>query len=327
MRVKNFIIGGVSVFVVVCLEFTGTTCAAVSAGEGSGKTATVVPFTSIQDGQIVVPLYVDEVGPLRFLLDTGSSRSAISETLAATLGLQLVAQTELVSSTGSGSTMRAVARVTNLRLGRARAQALLAPTLSKEAVRRLGPGVVGVLGQDFLSRFNYTIDYRHERIIWHDEEAEGGDVRRAADAANADGVTAAAGRVRLVLRASEGRFLIELPQGDGDGAPASFVPDSAADGVVLFGRATTNQLLADTSAERGQLVSLEGNRAGRLVVLKHLRIGAAALFNQPAIVIVEGDRDADAPEGAPEGDGLLPLSLFASVTFNNRDGYVLIEPR
>jgi predicted aspartyl protease len=309
--------------VIVCIalvlsgiESGGTTYAAGSAKtDARARTATVVPFRSIQDGQIIVPLYVDEAGPLQFLLDTGSSRSAISETLATRLSMPLVSQTKLVTSTGS--TMRPVARLINIRVGRARAQAILAPTLSDDAVRRLGADVVGVLGQDFLSRFNYTIDYRHDRLIWHDEEASGDEARQAEDASST------ARQVRLTLRPSEGRFLVDLPQGEGDGAPASFVPDSAADGFVLFGRATTNQLLAETSADRGRLVTLDGNRVGRLVVLKRVQVGVAALFNQPAIVIVEADRTPD----APEGDGLLPLSVFASVTFNNRDGYVLIEPR
>jgi len=333
-------------FVLGVLIIVSGASGAVAASGSTRAAAAVVPFTSMPEGQIIVPLYIDGAGPLRFLVDTGSSRSAIGEAEAARLALPLVAQTELVTATGSE--MRPVARLTNLTVGRARAQALLAPTLSDASVRRLGPGVVGVLGQDFLSRFNYTIDYRHNRLVWHDEEPVGDEAdrnvdqrdqgqdhseRQNQDQGQVQGQGQGQGQrqesrlVRLALRESEGRFLIDLPQNAGERAPARFVPDSAADGLVLFNRPGTNQLLSDTAAERGQLVTLGGARAGRLVVLKRLLIGAAAVWNQPAIVLIDdADGNPGAPE-APEGDGLLPLSLFASVTFNNRDGYLLVEPR
>jgi predicted aspartyl protease len=280
-----------------------------SPATAAAATAPVVPFTTVLAGQIVVPLYVDDVGPLRFLLDTGSSGSAISEALAAKLGVPLVAKTELLTVTGTS--IRPVVRLTNVRLGRAQAQTLLAPTLSAEALRQVGPGVVGILGQDFLSRFTYTLDYRNSRLVWHEDGELPVD-----DAENPK-------RVRLALRPSEGRFLVDLPQGEAGSPPASFVPDSGADGLILFGRATTSRLLAETAAQHGNLIALAGDRAARQVVLKRLRIGAATLWNQPALVMI----DADRLPGMPDGDGLLPLSVFATVTFNNRDGYLLVEPR
>jgi predicted aspartyl protease len=275
-----------------------------STGASSPVTASVVPFEWRQESRIVVPLYLDGTGPWRFLVDTGSSRSAISEALAAKIGMPLVAQTAL--ATDGRTSMRPVARLTNLAVGCARAQALLAPTLSPADVRQLGAGIVGVLGQDFLSRFSYTLDYRANLLVW-DLAEDGRDEAPVRDAR----------RVRLPLREEEdGRFVVDL-------SGTRFVPASAVDGIVLFAGAGTNRFLANAAAQPGDLVPLDNRRAARLVMLKRLQIGAAALWDVPAVVMF----GPDGTEGVPDGDGLLPLSLFARVTFNPRQGYVEIEPR
>jgi len=304
-------IGSVTITIAAALVSTYATLAA-------SPEARVVPFSSPEAGQIIVQVYVDGLGPRRFLLDTGSSRTAISERLAREAALPTVAQTTFVTPTGTS--LRPMVRLTNLHVGSARVAAVLAPTLSEADVRRLGTDVVGLLGQDFLAQFHYTIDYLGSRLIWHDDD--GFDVNGVSEAT----VRPQRGRVRLWLRPSAGRFLVDLPQVHHEArAAARFVPDSGSDGLVLFSRDRTNQFLADTVAERGQLVSfagLFGQRVARLVVLRHVQVGEATLRNLPAAVIVDADRGPDAPE-----DGLLPLSLFASVTFNPRAGYLDVEPR
>src|SRR6185369_636496 len=129
------------------------TCAPrLGSPSASPAAASVVPFEARQDARIVVPLYLDGTGPWRFLVDTSAGRSAISQAVAVQVGMPMVSP--------------GVARLTNLTVGCARAQALLAPTLSSSEVRRLGENVAGVLGQDFLSRFSYTLDYRANRLVW-----------------------------------------------------------------------------------------------------------------------------------------------------------------
>ena len=81
----------------------------------------------------------------------------------------------------------------------------------------LGDGISGVLGQDFLSQFNYTLDYRTFdgcRGTTTDQIEKG---------------------VRLALEPSRGRFLVQLAPGhDAAECPVRLVPDSGANGVVLF---------------------------------------------------------------------------------------------
>ena len=47
---------------------------------------------------------------------------------------------------------------------------MLATSLPSSAADVLGDGILGVLGQDFLSQFNYTLDYRSSRLWWDDED-------------------------------------------------------------------------------------------------------------------------------------------------------------
>jgi len=74
-----------------------------------------------------------------------------------------------------------------------RADGLTATTVPPAAAAALGADVDGVLGQDFLSRFAFTIDYRRSRIVWHE----------------ADYVPVGS---RLTLVPAQDRWLVELPQ-------------------------------------------------------------------------------------------------------------------
>ena len=55
------------------------------------------------------------------------------------------------------------------------------------------------------------------------------------------------------------------------------------------------------------------------MMLRTLRLGTLTLKDYPVAVV---PRD---PDDAVEGDGLLPLHLFASVTFNARESYLIVR--
>ena len=167
-------------------------------------------------GGIVVHVRVNDVGPFKFILDTGSSRSVIADDLARQLGAPVVAKSEVVTS--AGSSVRLVVQLASVALdASARVDALLAPVLPAANLAQLGPGVRGLLGQDFLSAFNYTLDYRRSRLTW--DEPLACDVPAA-----------------VPMAAADGRFVMAL-EGDG-GTRVRLVPDSGAEVAVLFRRKT-----------------------------------------------------------------------------------------
>jgi predicted aspartyl protease len=160
----------------------------------------------------------------------------------------------------------------------------------------------GLLGQDFLSQFDYTLDYRASRLSWHDQgQVENG--------------------VRLVLEPSNGRFLVQLPQDERCGCTVRLVPDSGANGVVLFAGRQTDRLRVDASVTPMRVSTLTGDGTARTVIVRALLVGRATLTDVPAARVV-------LPEGTTEdGDGLLPLSLFARVSFHHHEGYMIVQLR
>jgi predicted aspartyl protease len=268
---------------------------------GADRTrAADVRFTSSQHGEIVIPVFIGGAGPYRFLLDTGSSHTVISQSLATTLKAVPVAKAPVATSVGS--ILALVVRLEDVAVGSAKVQSLLATSLPPSAAGVLGDGISGVLGQDFLSQFNYTLDYRTSRLSWDeaDQIAKG---------------------VRLALEPSRGRFLVHLPQDERCRCPVRLIPDSGANGVVLFAGTEADRLPVSSSVTSIDVSTLVGDRSARGVIVKALLVGAATLWDLPAARVV-------LPEGTTEdGDGLLPMSLFARVSFRYRGGYMVVQPR
>jgi hypothetical protein len=263
--------------------------------------APATPFTSTRPGEVVVPVTVGTRGPFRFLLDTGSTHTAVTAELADVVDARAVARTAMRTPAGTADCV--VAALPRVAIGEALADDLTATVLPPAGAAALGAGIVGVLGQDFLARFTYTIDYRRSVIVWH------------AAGYVADGV-------RLTLVPGQDRWLVELPQAPG-AAPCGhavhrFVPDSGADTLVLFDEAPARRLVADWGAAAA-LGSLTGARGVRLAFVDGLRVGSAILGRQIAAFV-----PAPAPDAA---DGLLPLHLFARVFFSARDRALVVEPR
>jgi hypothetical protein len=251
------------------------------------------PLTIDERGGVIVEARVNGAGPFKFLVDTGASRSIVAADLATALDAPVVARSEVVGS--AGSDMRFVVRLGSVAVDSARVDALLAVVVPAARFSRLGRGVRGLLGQDFLSAFNYTLDYRRGRLTW--DEPLTCDTR---------------GAVRMT--AAEGRFVMALE--DDRGAPLRMVPDSGAEVPVLF---------RPSSALRGSPASVEGRavpagagagavvagmsgpgRVAQVTAIETLRVGSVTLRDLRAYAIQREDAHAD---------GLLPLHAFASVSF------------
>ena len=117
-----------------------------------------------QGRPIVDGVFVNGQGPFRFLLDTGAQSNQLEVGLAGRLGLRPSFQVELVTPSGVGRAPGG--RVARVELGIAVAgdQEFLFTGL--EGVRALAPDIQGVLGQEFLGRFDYLLDFEHGRLVF-----------------------------------------------------------------------------------------------------------------------------------------------------------------
>jgi hypothetical protein len=160
-------------------------------------------------------------------------------------------------------------------------------------------GIQGIIGQDFLSAFNYTVDYRKKRLSWSAGEVREGDAQ-------------------LPLIAQGQRYAVEIPSPGA--APVRLVPDSGANLLVVFARRGRTRISLEPPAQEIAVHSLSGRQTAQTLWLRELKLGCVTLRNQPVAVIAQDAGDL------LEADGLVPLHLFDSVSFNAREGYIVLRP-
>ena len=97
------------------------------------------------------------------------------------------------------------------------------------------------------------------------------------------------------------------------------MPDSGAEALVLFDQAES---VADSAAVRTTVgvAGLTGTRVAQTAVVRRLRVGPTLLSDVPAVIVRRQG-------GSPSVDGLLPLHLFAGVTFNGPERQLFIQQR
>jgi hypothetical protein len=158
----------------------------------------------------------------------------------------------------------------------------------------------GLIGQDVLFNHIYTLDYARGVLLCHPDP---GEPRHG---------------VRLALTVVDGQAMVSLPQARGG---LRLVPDSGADRLVLFSRRGQRLTPLVTPLDTVRSRSVTGQRLTRRVLVQGLVVGGTSLGDHEGMLL-------DATEsGGLMGDGLLPLHLFAAVTFNGPGAYLVIEPR
>jgi predicted aspartyl protease len=220
-----------------------------------------VRFKLVEKGFIVVPLTVNGQGPFQFLLDTGTNTSIIEPGLAQQLKLRPRDRIELMTVAGPQVLPRI--HLGSVVLGSALAENLEALIGDLGSIRTLHSGIRGVLGQNFLSRFNYQLDYREKKIEFE---------------ADCDGEHRIDG---TRLRFSEIEGLIAISAHPASSKTWRLVLDSATAGLILFGR---NAGASDLEINHGWSACLETTTGHKEVAqgrLQTLRIGETLLTDVP----------------------------------------------
>jgi hypothetical protein len=164
-----------------------------------------------------------------------------------------------------------------------------------------------VLGQNFLSEFDYILNYREQCI----EFEENGDLTNALSGA------------RLPVERDRGRVLIRTQPSSAQKRVSTLVMDSGTSTLVVFKDAPQgSDLDIDLDFTPGAIVSTaSGTKRVSTGRLRKLRIGDEKFQDLP-VMIVENPAAASLPE-----NGLLPTSLFRSIYFNNSHNFVILNAR
>jgi predicted aspartyl protease len=168
-------------------------------------------------------VWLNGQGPFRMMVDTGAASSLVRPEVARRLGLRPAYAVE--QETVSGVKRVPVAVLQNVRAGAAddRDVEIMITDVRLE-------GVDGVLGQSWLLRHDYLLDYRGKRLVLDGTQPERG--------------------VQAPLRSSDGRPEIAA---EVDGRRQELVLDSGAPALVLFGRPGAANLAAMVATNNGSI--------------------------------------------------------------------------
>lgn len=232
------------------------------------------------------------------LLDTGATHSSLRPDVARELGLA-EAGDALVDAVGATRRVP-VARLPSLAVGDVTVFDLPVLVFDPALDRGAGPRVDGVLGQDVLARFNYSLDLRRRRLVIEMGDELEGRVR---------------GTPVPFFRIGD-RLVVETVL-NGAGRRVGLALDSGASHLVLFDRRGGGGLDGIEAGPPTRLTTHAGTLVARAARVRLLEAGPWRAHQVAGVIVETATRD--------EG-GLLPLVLFDEVYVNNRLGWIVFNP-
>jgi Aspartyl protease len=225
-------------------------CTAILAGSQICAAAALHPVKiEMTEGHPVIRgVYVNGHGPYSFLLDTGTTANHMDPKLAQRIGLKPTFRSELVSSTGAEYVPGTDG--VEVTLGSVHAEGQRFLFTGVDLIRQLEPSVQGVLGQTFLSHFDYLLNVRGKQIEFGKREPN-------------------ATEIRAPLRIDQARPVVSTSLG-------ALVLDSGTRWVTLFGVQATGPM--------NEMVTMTGSlRIG--TVVRKLLIGGRAFWRGEALAV------------------------------------------
>jgi clan AA aspartic protease (TIGR02281 family) len=161
--------------------------------------------------------------PRLFLVDTGAGLTAVSQELADTLGLPLGDAAGMLSA-GGGFGARS-STIPSLSLGTIERRDVTCVVIDFSELRSsLAPNLEGILGASALNRLAVTFDFEHDALVL----TEGGEATSAGTSGVRVRFQALGGQISVPGRLEGGA---EFPFILDTGAPITFVPDEAVQGI------------------------------------------------------------------------------------------------
>lgn len=263
-----------------------------------------VGFRLVRNALVVVPVLINDAGPFEFLLDTGTNTTIITPELAGRLNIHATGSLSLITLVGTEVVPRTV--LDSLALGAKSIKRLEVLFDDLSGVRSVDAKICGVLGQNFLSQFNYLLNYT-ERYIEPDED---GELERRLTG------------TPLAVESHEGKLLVTSQSTSSRQETLRLVLDSGASHLVIFASACAKLGL---KAESREGILIPTNAAGHHVMLRRLRqlqLGSERIRDLPFALMADL-----APLESRSEDGLLPTNLFRTIFFQNDKHTVILNPR
>ena len=249
---------------------------------------------------MVVEARVNGAGPFRFLVDTGTTRTVIDQDLAHQLQTPEVGEVNV--TTVLHYRQDKLVRLQDVQLGEASVSGLGAMVDNLTRQKMLAPGIRGVLGEDFLSRFDLLIDYKQRVMKFGEPPPAGERCRFETIGQYHDAPTT-------------NRLLLDVEFMEVSGSKVQLQLDTGARTPELFPVSHDSH---PTQPWGGSMATSSG--ANGIMVHSNitLRIGTTKVPGQDVVQ----SRRAVAFDAA----GLLPASIFQRIYISHSGGFVVLNP-
>lgn len=265
-------------------------------GAGLERTPRVIRLVKVGSGRYLAAggVSLNGKGSYRFLIDTGSSSSALEPDAARELGIQPTYAVLVESVAGAGTAPAARVSLCITNVCHDDSEVILSQL---PAVKEADSRVRGILGMDFLMRSGFVLDNSHR-------ELRIGPV-----------VPEHQGAVVPLVRVGE-RLAVRARRGE-NGDSITLIIDSGTQDLVLFSRGGRTSVAGRQRAV--EVATNFGAQSGIVEKIPELRLGSYVVRKLTAVVI-----PFEPGVDPMRGDGLIPASLFETVVFHPSGAYAVI---
>jgi hypothetical protein len=273
-----------------------------------------ISYRSLGLSQIGVQVTINGRGPFEFMLDTGAQITVVSPAIAGDLELHPQGTVGIVSVVRYAQAD--LVNIESLGLGPYRVTNLQVAIQSLDRLRSVNPEIQGILGIDFLRRFDLLIDNAHKALCLDDG-------RRMQFAILGE-------RVMVVHREKAPDNSLYVPpilipvhlSADGHQDTVLRI-DSGSSAPILFSdRTEILPWLQKAHASRGSTSGTSSRLLLATIPEQSVRIGDR-IERRISFLTPIGD---GTPHAKAVEDGLLPTALFSEILISFRDGFVVFNP-
>lgn len=281
-----------------------------------GATRAHLPF-SANDDRPVVQVYVNgEKVPLRFLLDTGSGMTVISEEAARRVGVPAVARGGAARGIGGDGRFGIVyGLLSSINIGGARVKNV--PVYIRRLFNPERP-VDGYIGLSVISKFLTTVDYGARTLTLD---------RQPAVAQNPAQQMAAAVGMEIPLRTTLGGYLSGEVRLEGIERPLNFIIDTGASvSVVSQWLAVREEMDRFAREQRLKVYGAAGVAEDvKMLILPRITLGTFVRERVPAVVL---DLNTINETNGFDQTGIIGGNFLRHfrITFDFQRGFVRLEP-
>ena len=263
---------------------------------------TVVPFHFVRGFAVVVPVMVNGSGPYDFMLDTGSTVTAVDGELARQLALDVHEQGTVTTLVEHVPVSLAVA--CRISVGPITEHSVEIMVRDLNGLRRIDPSIRGVLGQNALDHADFLLDYRHKLLEFDTD----GELERSLA-----GRHVPMRREVLPDNPHFGNLAVQASIATDGLRRMDFLLDSGSASLVLFGGlGNTGGGLSRVGDATGREQMAELHHAELLIDGKSKDVATQTVAFQAA---------------GPRIGGLLPTGIFNLIYISNRGGFAMFEPK